>query len=99
MACAGRVDALDPSTIHGNPKRGIGMLHNELYIGRHGLEPPAVHEGSGHRQACARLNPPSEWVMKGVPELRIIDDELWQAVQSDTRAFSGSGRRAEGVGA
>ncbi|MBI4486886.1 MAG: recombinase family protein [Acidobacteria bacterium] len=23
-----------PSTIHGNPKRGIGILHNELYVGR-----------------------------------------------------------------
>jgi site-specific DNA recombinase len=23
-----------PSTIHGNPKRGTGILHNELYIGR-----------------------------------------------------------------
>ena|SRR2546427_7108034 len=23
-----------PSTIHGNPERGIGILHNELYIGR-----------------------------------------------------------------
>ena len=23
-----------PSTIHGNPERGIGILHNQLYIGR-----------------------------------------------------------------
>jgi len=23
-----------PSTIHGNPKRGTGILNNELYIGR-----------------------------------------------------------------
>lgn len=24
----------DKSTIHGNPKRGTGILNNELYIGR-----------------------------------------------------------------
>jgi DNA invertase Pin-like site-specific DNA recombinase len=24
----------NPSTIHGNPKRGTGILNNELYIGR-----------------------------------------------------------------
>jgi hypothetical protein len=36
-----------PSTIYGNPKRGSGILHNELYIGR--LEQAALPEGSGHR--------------------------------------------------
>jgi hypothetical protein len=39
-----------PSTIHGNPKRGIGMLNNELYIARPGLEPTAVCERPGHRE-------------------------------------------------
>jgi site-specific DNA recombinase len=29
-----RGPAWDKSTIHGNPKRGIGILNNELYIGR-----------------------------------------------------------------
>ena len=41
-----------PSTIHGNPERGIGILHNGLYIGRLGVEPATVPEGSRHRQAC-----------------------------------------------
>jgi hypothetical protein len=30
----------------------------------------------------ARTNPPSEWITKDVPELRIIDDEIWEAVQT-----------------
>ncbi len=30
----------------------------------------------------ARPNPRSEWITKDVPELRILDDELWQAVQT-----------------
>jgi hypothetical protein len=36
----------------------------------------------------ARANPPSEWITKDVPELRIIDDEVWQAASSATmRAY------------
>jgi site-specific DNA recombinase len=30
----------------------------------------------------ARTNPLSEWITKDVPALRIIDDEVWQAVQA-----------------
>lgn len=30
----------------------------------------------------ARANPPTEWIVKEVPKLRIIDDDLWQAVKA-----------------
>jgi hypothetical protein len=33
---------------------------------------------SGKR--LARINPPDKWVVRAVPELRIVDDTLWQAV-------------------
>jgi len=29
-----------------------------------------------------RLNPSSAWTWKDVPELRIVDDDLWQAVKA-----------------
>lgn len=29
----------------------------------------------------SRMNPESEWIIKDVPDLRIIDDDLWQAVR------------------
>ena len=29
----------------------------------------------------ARPNPPEEWVIEDVPELRIVSDELWNAVK------------------
>ncbi len=29
----------------------------------------------------SRINPPEEWIVAEVPELRIVDDELWQAVK------------------
>ncbi len=30
----------------------------------------------------ARVNPPEEWIVTEVPELRIVDDELWQAAKA-----------------
>ena len=30
----------------------------------------------------ARINPPEEWIIAEVPELRIVDDELWQAAKA-----------------
>jgi hypothetical protein len=29
----------------------------------------------------SRLNPQSEWIVTEVPDLRIMDDDLWQAVR------------------
>jgi site-specific DNA recombinase len=71
-----------PSTIHGNPERGIGILHNELYIGRLVWNRQRFLKDPDTGKRVARVNPPSEWITKDVPELRIIDDELWQAVKT-----------------
>ncbi len=70
-----------PSTIHGNVQRRNGILNNELYVGKlvwnrqRFLKDPV----SGNR--IARPNPESEWVTRDVPGLRIVDDELWNAVK------------------
>ncbi|WP_170433108.1 recombinase family protein [Ruegeria arenilitoris] len=69
------------STIYGNHQRGTGILNNELYVGRlvwnrqRFLKDP----NSGRRQA--RPNPPEEWVIEDVPDLRIVTDDLWHAVK------------------
>lgn len=73
--------------IHGNRRRGTGILNNELYLGRlvwnrqRFIKDPI----SGKRKA--RLNPKGEWVVTNVPELRIVDDELWNRVQSRQRTL------------
>jgi site-specific DNA recombinase len=72
----------NPSTIHGNPKRGIGTLNNELYIGRMVWNRQRFVKDPDTGKRLARLNPPSEWITKDVPELRIVDDELWQAAKA-----------------
>jgi len=71
-----------PSTIHGNPKRGIGILHNELYVGRLVWNRQRFLKDPDTAKRIARMNPPAEWITKDVPELRIIDDELWNGVQA-----------------
>ena len=71
-----------PSTIYGNPKRGSGILHNELYIGRMVWNKLRYLKDPDTGKRVSRHNPESEWVISEVPALRIVDDELWQAVQA-----------------
>lgn len=71
-----------PTMIRGHAKRGTGILNNDLYVGRivwNRLR-YVKNPDTGLRQS--RLNPPSEWVTKDVPDLRIVDDELWHAVKA-----------------
>ena len=69
-----------PSTIHGNPERGTGILHNGLSIGRLVWNRQRFLKDPDTGTRVARANP--EWIKKDVPELRIIDDEVWQGVQT-----------------
>ena len=70
------------STINGNAKRGTGILNNELYIGRlvWNRQRFVKDPDTGKRQA--RPNPSEDWVIQEVPELRIVDEDLWQAVKA-----------------
>jgi site-specific DNA recombinase len=69
------------STINGNAKRGNGVLNNEMYIGRivWNRQRFIKDPDTGKRQA--RPNPQSEWIVQEVPDLRIVDDELWNGVK------------------
>src|SRR5690606_3165859 len=71
-----------PSTIYGNPKRGTGILHNELYIGRLVWNKLRYLKDPDTGKRVSRPNPKSEWVITEVPALRIVDDEQWAAVQA-----------------
>ena len=72
----------NPSTIHGNPARGTGILNNELYIGRLVWNRLRYIKDPDTGKRVSRPNPPSEWVTTAVPELRIVDDELWNQVRA-----------------
>ncbi|UWS81310.1 recombinase family protein [Phaeobacter sp. G2] len=70
------------NTINGNPTRGTGILNNELYIGRRiwNRLRYSKHPETGKR--VSRLNPVEDWEIQEVPDLRIIDQELWDAVKA-----------------
>lgn len=81
-----------PSAIGGDPKRGIGILNNEHYVGRvawnrsRWIKDP----DTGKRRQVPR--PRSEWITHTDDSLRIIADDLWQAVKDR------QGRRVAEVG-
>jgi site-specific DNA recombinase len=70
------------STLRGHAVRGTGLINNELYVGKlvwnrlRYIKDPAT----GNR--VSRVNPREKWITTEVPELRIVDDALWQAVKS-----------------
>ncbi|WP_425044986.1 recombinase family protein [Primorskyibacter sp. S87] len=74
------------STIYGNWRRGTGILNNELYAGRlvwnrqRFIKDPST----GKRQA--RLNPPENWIIEEVTDLRIVPVDLWSRVKARQEA-------------
>ena len=70
------------STINGNIKRGNGILPNRLYIGEIVYNRQTFMKDPRTGKRTARVNPESDWVVKPVPELAIIDRATWEAVQA-----------------
>lgn len=80
--------AWGPSTIYGNRERGTGILNNELYIGRLVWNRLRYIKAPDTGKRVSRLNPESEWIIKDVSEMRIVDDELWTAVKERQGIYS-----------
>lgn len=70
------------TAIHGDVRRGIGILANPIYAGKqlwnrsHWIK----HPETGRRIRQER--PSSEWIITDQPELAIVDRATWDAVQS-----------------
>lgn len=81
------------SALQGSSTRGLGMLNNELYIGRvvwnrrQWLKDP----DTGARRYIER--PRDEWQVREDESLRIISPALWQAVQTRARVGPARGTR------
>jgi len=69
------------TTIRGHAARGTGILRNELYIGTLLWNRLRFIRDPATGKRVSRLNPEAQWVRRAVPDLRIVDDELWQRVQ------------------
>lgn len=77
-------------SIHGDLRRGIGILANSVYIGRviWNRSDWVKNPVSGRR--LRRERPEAEWVVKEMPELRIVSADLWAAVQARLRRYAGA---------
>jgi site-specific DNA recombinase len=87
-----RGGAWSASTIHGNPRRGTGILNNELYVGRIVWNRQRFVKNPDTGKRVPQLNAAGELTITDVPDLRIIDNELWQAAkarQAATRQQTG----------
>jgi len=75
------------TTIRGHHDRRTGILRNDLYAGQlvwnkqHYVKEPTT------LKRLARPNPQSQWIVEEVPELRVIDGELWSRVQARLEAI------------
>jgi hypothetical protein len=70
------------TALRGHVKRGTGLLNNELYVGKLVWNRQRYVKDPRTGRRVSRLNPESEWIVTDVPELRIVDDSLWQAVKA-----------------
>jgi site-specific DNA recombinase len=91
-----RGGAWNASTINGNAARGNGVLHNQLYRGWlvWGRQTWVKDRRTGRRRARTGL--PEHQVRTERPELRIVDDDLWDQVRARCAAVArgASGPRA-----
>jgi DNA invertase Pin-like site-specific DNA recombinase len=69
------------TTIRGHALRRTGILRNELYVGRLLWNRQRYVKDPSTGKRLAQINPESEWIIQDVPELRLIEDELWRRVQ------------------
>jgi hypothetical protein len=70
------------TTIRGQLDRGTGLLNNALYAGRLEWNRCSYVKDPRTGKRVARPNPRTQWEIVPVPELRIIDDALWDAVKA-----------------
>ena len=71
-----------PSTINGNRERGTGILNNELYIGRLVWNRQRYVKDPATGKRRSRPNPEKDWITTDVPDLRIVPQDLWEAVKA-----------------
>ncbi|MEM1150143.1 MAG: recombinase family protein [Pseudomonadota bacterium] len=76
------------STINGNRHRGTGVLNNELYVGRMVWNRLRYVKDPATGKRVSKPNPEADWLIQDVPELRIIDQELWDKAKARQGALT-----------
>jgi site-specific DNA recombinase len=66
------------STINGNAQRGAGLIFNELYAGRIVWNKVRMVKDPDTGKRLSRPNPRDEWQSIEVPQLRIVEQSVWE---------------------
>ncbi len=82
------------TTIRGHHTRRTGILRNDLYAGRQVWNKQSYRKDPTSGKRLARPNPESEWIVMDVPELRTVDPDLWDRVQTRLEGIRNSARVA-----
>jgi len=84
--------------IYGDPKRGLGILNNEKYVGRLIWNRSTwPRDPDQDAKQVRRELPEEKWVRRDVPELRIVPEELWEAVKARQAQRSSRSRQVATV--
>ena len=70
------------TTIRGQVYRGTGLLNNTLYIGRLSWNRCSYVKDPRTGRRVAQVSPRDQWEETEIPELRIVDQPLWEAVKT-----------------
>jgi site-specific DNA recombinase len=81
------------TAIRGQADRGTGILNNSLYVGRLEWNRCSYVKDPKTGRRVARPNAKDLWEIVEVPTLRVVDDDLWEAVKLRQRELSFEIRR------
>ncbi len=84
------------TTIRGQVDRGTGILNNSLYVGRIEWNRCSYVKDPRSGKRVARPNPKDRWEVVHVPTLRLLGDDLWEAVKRRQHELSFEIRRDDG---
>ena len=76
------------TTIRGQVERGTGILNNALYVGRLEWNRCSYIKDPRTGKRVARPNPRKVWEVVALPNLRIVDDGLWERVRQRQAAVT-----------
>ena len=84
--------AWQDTTIRGHQGRGTGILRNQLYVGVLVWNKLRYIKDPATCKRVSRPNPESEWVIQAVPDMRIVDQDLWDRAQARLDGIRASDR-------
>lgn len=79
------------STLNGNRHRGTGILNNPLYEGQQIWNRQRFIKDPVSGKRVPRFNPEKLWIKTQVPELRIINEDLWLAARARQKILDAKG--------